>query len=548
MPEVSTSWVTKQHPKYDIYSDDQARQRASFLATRRALARFLVPHRFEGKDTGPTDLRRSAYGFGIGLNKAYLHEILGHVRSQPVRRTWGSIEEGGAEDNDTATEPQGGIARMVWEDATRDGVPWVQFFQSRVLEWILSSPGGLVVVDTPRSEGSGRPSLEEARTQGRRPYLSWLPYSRLEDFGLWEFGFRYVKLLTPRDTRKPKASGKESGVQNVRTLYELDPETGETTVSTWDQKGDPVDDEVNLGKIVDPQGQPMLPIVESNFGEHPEVQHMGTGLIDDLADIVIDLFNVYSETREGYRDSALGLLAYIGPDGEKVQDLLEAGTRYIDLGDGEHNDLKRVAGATEEVDRGMTLMDFGLRAWAQAARRKAAEAQERAAARSGIALQAEFQLDLGPLLTEVSGALDQIETNVMWVVGQMAGLSEGQLAGVGAVRATDFRPEDEASRIARIVGEARDAAIPLPEDAEVRLALAYLDALDQLDMAEEVEVPGGGTVPLREVLEDQVRTLIAQQQADRRNRAAFLGGFAGAGGDATEPPEEDLEPIPGGEA
>jgi hypothetical protein len=126
--------VQRKHPYWPRWEEDERRQRASYLATRRHLTPFLVPHRFEG-NLAPKDLRRAGYGYGIGLNQGYLHEVFGHIRSASTEYEYKPL-----------ADPE-------WEALQRDitgaGVSWTNFFEGTVLEWMLSSVGGVVIVDAP---------------------------------------------------------------------------------------------------------------------------------------------------------------------------------------------------------------------------------------------------------------------------------------------------------------------------------------------------------------------------------------------------------------
>ena len=551
MPTVSVgSWVTRQHPNHSQIKTDEQRQRASYIATRREMVRYLVPHRFESSDptSDPTKLRRSLYGFALGLNKSYLQDIFGFVRGAPALYQWGPMEETGEqvpEGEETPpkqTPPAGGLASQLWTDATRDNVTWRNFFLRKVLEWMLSSPGGFVLVNTPANPDGTQPTIAEAVAKGIRPYTVHLPWSQIEDWGRWELGYQFIKIVTQEEVREPK-DDLSTGDQRIRVLYELNTDTGSTTISKWDANGDQIGATIDLGIILDRQGQFTLPFVNANYGEYEGLEYVGAGLIADLADNVIDLFNIWSEAREGFRDAAFGVTAYIGSKGKTVQEALDAGTRFVDLGDDDNADLKRVAGNVEEVSQGLALMDFGVKAWMEAARSNAAEAQARATAKSGIALQAEFQLDLAPLLKEVSETLDQIESDTMFIAGQLGGFTAEELEGVGVKRQTEFRPEEETGRIARIVGEFRKMGLPLPEDLAVGFIMQWAESVDFIDLDQEIEFEGDENLTRRDLIRRQAEEAVAQAAVSERNQAAFLLGAGG--GEVTEPGEEGLPGFEG---
>ncbi len=526
------SWVTRTHPHYKQLVDDQNRQRASFIASRNVLVPFLVPHRFEGaQDLDPASLRRALIGYGIGLNKSYLSELLGHVRGAAARYTWGPMSP---EDEGAITgQPSADMARMWWQDVTRDGTTWRNLYLRKVLEWLLSSPGGVIVIDTPMVEGVGTLTVAQAKAKGLRPFQRFVPMSEIEDRAWGKTGYRWIKILEAEDERSPREAGDSD--KRIRVLYELLGD-GSTEISRWDSEGKEVGETVNIGKLVDQQLQPTLPIVRAIFGEHELIPHVGVGLIFDLADIVIDLFNTLSEVREGFRDAAFGIIVYRGEHSERVQQHLENGSRFIAIGEGVESDLSRVSGTTEEVTAGLAIIELGLRAWAWAARRKAADAMTRSSggARSGTSLDSEFQLDLVPLLREIVGVLDQIESTAMYLVGQFAGHSPESLtsAGVGVERGKDFRTEEEAARIARVVRDFRTTQIRIPPELAGRIGEKWVEALDFVDLDEEITVvrPEGGEqkVTLREIIGDRFQSLAEIGVESERNFAAF-GGPGGLG-------------------
>lgn len=535
---TGTSWITRHHPGYELLVEDQERQRASYIASRAILVPFLVPHRFEGSEQGvkPEALNRSNLGYGIGLNKSYLQEILGHVRKATARYTWGPMSpQDEAAITVAPTDPE---AKAMWDDVTQDGTSWRNLYLRIVLEWILSSPGGVVVIDTPRrADEETPPTIAEAKDQGLRPYQRFVRSSEVIDLSWGRTGYEWVKLLEKEDARTPKDEGDPAA--RIYVLYEL-LDNGETEISRWNTDGEQIGDAVQLGSLVDQQGQPTLPIVRAIYGEHELLPDWGLGLIFDLADVVIDLFNTLSEAREGFRDAAFGVMAYKGNNGTKVQKLLEDGSRFIDLGDEEEADLKRVAGNTEEVTSGLSLIEFGLRAWAWAARRKAADAMTRSTGgpRSGTSLESEFQLDLVPLLVEVAGTLDQIESSAMFIVGQMQGHEPKSLsdAKVGVERDKEFRVEEEAGRIARIIQSFRASGIRLPPELQAKAGVKWAESLDFIDLDMEIETVNAqgeaATLTLREILEEKFLSLAELAAEAERNLAAF--GAPGVLGDFPE--------------
>jgi hypothetical protein len=285
---------------------------------------------------------------------------------------------------------------------------------------------------------------------------------------------------------------------------------------------------VDLGKLVDPSGTPTLPLVPVKYGEHPDLPACGTGLLFGLDDIVIDLYNVTSETREGFRDACFGMLVHRGPDATTVRDTINDGSRLVTVGDSESASLERLAGDASEVQAGMQLIELGVKNWALSAKRQAAEAMQGASAeaRSGVSLQAEFSLDLTPLLTTVAETLDGIETNVLFIAAQLAGSTVPAADSIKVVRNTDFQLEDEASRIARIVTEFAQSSLKLPPEAATQLTLQWLSEVIDLDA--EITTGEGTKGTLRDTVERQVRDAAEAEHTRRLNEARMPNPALGA--------------------
>lgn len=522
-PSESSAWVKRRHPDYDTWRDDEHRMRATVHARRSDLAHYLVPHRFEGEDVKkPEKLDRAGLGYGISLNESYLHEILGHIRGASATYRWGPLAD--TEDALNGAPPEGTVARRLWEDVTRENVAWRNFFGRDVAEWMLSTPGGLILTDMPM----GRQSTEaDAQAAGRRPYARLVPMSQVLDVGRSGQGFRYVKLLEVRDTRT--FDSKDNEMSQYMVVYRMN-EARETVVTRWTEKGEKVtlpgqeSPDINLGTIVDRQGQPALPLVPATFGRHPDVPWLGSGLLMGLDDIVIDLFNTVNEMRAGYRDLVIALLVASGEDAvtESIEEALQEGSRLVSVG--VEGDLTRLAADSAEVDAGVTQIEVALKAWAHSAKRKAADAMERSQPRSGISLQAEFQLDLAPLLREVTEQLDDVESNVMHRMAQMQDVdaSPDDLRSIGVRRDRNFRPEEEASRIARLVDEFRDMIGIVPAEAKAQMVERWLEASGVVDMDQEVETEEGER-PLREVLTTRIEDLAEMSERQLRQRASMTG-------------------------
>lgn len=546
MADDVAGWVKRTHPLHEVIVEDEARQRASYVATRSALVPFLVPHRFEGENTEPADLRRARLGFGVGINRAYLADLLGHVRKAAARYWWGGLlgtgtGEPGTPQADTSTTeaPDGGIAQQMWDDVTRDGDSWGDFFEGELLEWILSSPGVAVVIDAPTlpENPNGEPATDaQVRAAGVRPYAKLVPLSHVLDLGWSTNGLRWIKLREAYDESKARDESPARGTRVV--LYELN-DQGRTEVSRWNDDGEQVGATHTYQRpIVDSQGRPAIPVFIARYGKHPRVPWAGSGMIADLADIVIDLFNLWSETREGFRDGAISALKYRGADAEDVKRHIANGSRFVPLGEHKDSDLDRIAGGVEEVAAGVELIVTALRLWAETAKRKAATNTEGSAAggaRSGESLKAEFNLDMVPVLRRIAQRLDTIETQAMRFMAQLAAAGTSNLNDLGVARDDEYLLEDEADRIARIVAGALEAFKEIPPSLDRELVLAWADALDFVDLSQPVEGEGG-TKLLREVVEDELKEAADRSRDMERNENAFRRAVAAGGNPPPIPP------------
>lgn len=518
MPDNDGLWVERKHPFYDTWADDEERMRATYHARRRDLAPYLVPHRFESGAEGaagrPQTLDRAELGYGISLNSSYLAEVFGQIRGAEASYHWGPL--GGDTDDESGLPPIGSTARSLWEDATRENTSWRNFFHRDVLEWMLSSPGSLIVADVP----PGRRAAQSDDAT-RRPYVRNVPLSDVWDMGRSPTGIRWVKLVERLDRREPDSDDNEIS-ENV-IIYRL--EGGRTLVQRWTMDGDRIGPEIDMGAITDRQGDPALPVVLNAFGRHPDVRWVGEGLLTGLDDIVIDLFNVVSEMRAGYRDLVVALLTYAGNDAEGVFKAIKAGSRMIDLGDDDNARLERLAADSVEVDAGIAQLEQGIRAWARSAKRKASDFEETSQVRSGMSLEAEFQIDLVPLLREVAEQLDNVESSVMHRLAQLDDESVGAdaLQEIGVRRAREFDPEEEASRISRIVDEFRDGWSIVPAEAKAEVVQRWLESARIADLDQEVETADGSTVTLRELVADRAEELAEFSERSLRQRASLTG-------------------------
>lgn len=483
--------ASRVHPHYSRWVEDEARMRASFVASRRLLIPFLARHRFEGT-IEPQQLDRAKLGYGVRLNYAYASEIQGHIKSADVTREWGALAEGEPEEDGT---PSGGVARSIHADATGNNKPLDEFMAGEVLEWLLSSLGGFIVVDAPPKPDEVK-SKQDEKDLGHRPYFRFVPWSRVKDFGLGERGFRFVKFAETVDNRT--SDGDDNKLSEHVILYELKPDNS-TRVTRANSDGKIVNRDgtpgqpVEMGTFLDLEQRAILPLVPVRLGIHPELATCGTGVIYGLDDIVIDIFNTISEMREAYRDACFGVNVHKGPDADKVRGQFASGSRFIGLGEDQNASLERMSGDSAEVAAGITQIELAVKAWALSAKRQAAEAMQNAGAEatSGVSLQAEFQLDLKPLLVTITKALDAAETLALFIAAQMADQTVTAADKLSVRRSQEFNLEDEATRIARIVKDVA-LSLPLAAEAKVRLAMKWLEMSKTIDLSEPVTKPKAG--------------------------------------------------------
>lgn len=546
--------VLRQHPDKPRWDRAERRQRASYLATSEDLAPFLVAHRFEAENAltvAPETLNRARLGYGIGLNKAWLAEVFGHIRGAPAHYWWGALANLGAEDERTNEPPPNTVALQIWEDATMDGTTHTNFFEGDVLEWMTTSLGGFVVVDNPR--GTFRNQGEEIAA-GVRPYFRWVPLTDVVDLERDKYGFRWLKILEEAEVTKAYDPAPQQQDRRVFVYYELE-DDGRTSITRRNAQGETVGEVVTMDRVVDRQGRAILPVRFAKFGAHPKIRWAGSGLLLGQDDIVIDLFNLLTETREAFRDSAFGLLTYKGPSGALVVSLLKVGTRFVDLGDNEKAELSRVSGDAGEVAAGLSLIDLGLRAWALSSKRKVEDQMESAVAASGVSIKAEFQLDLRPLLISVTEALDAVESDCMFIAAQLNGKSPDQARSIAVKRDTHYNLEDEASRIARLVAEVKES-LPLPGALVAELIRQWSESSGLVDL--DAPVLGADGKETKQTLRDLISAqadligVAAQELAVSGPRSVFdlgAGGKEGEGdeGEGEEDEEEGNEGNPGNE-
>ncbi len=523
---------SRTHPHYNRWGRLERYYRATYRATREDLLPFLVPHQFEA-ESDPAKLVRAPLGYGLGLNAAYLSDIFGHIRLAPAARSWGALSE--AEDPGVGP-PIGGVAGDVWADATRRGQSWPNFFGRKVLEWILSSPGGLVIVDAPPLTTTGQsvaavagrqevPSIADARRDGRRPYLRFLPMSCVLDLSIGDQGPRWIRVRTQVDNRTPDGHGK---VEDLITTYSLRDGVTEVERKVGRRKAEIT----QLGRFISADGQPRIPCVLATYGEDPVLPWLGEGLLPSLADIVVDIYNTTNECRVRFRDSALSLVAYSGSQPEEVHSQLEDGSWWLDLG--EEGKIERVGAGGSEVSVGMSWIEQAVTAWGLAAKRKATSAADRAQARSGVSLVAEFEIDVKPLLTEITGRLDEIESEVMRIVAQFAGdVPAADLSAIRVDRNKEFSPGDESDRIARIVTDYIGTTLPLSPTARALIARRWRQSSGLIE--DDQVLPDGRTAG--EVIDEETVDMVERDDVAQRRVTELLPTAP------SEPPPEPLPPV-----
>lgn len=537
---VPSSWVQRFHPLRNIWVRDELKQRASYLATRQHLTPFLVPHRFEGQ-LDPTKLSRARLAYGVGLNQAYLQEIFGHIRSTPAHYTWGKLSTDSPDEKDITSPPKTGVAERMWWDATADGISWSNFFEGDVLEWLLTSPSALVLVDT-NNVLSSKMTVGEAEAKGIRSSLKLIPFSWVEDYGRGPQGYRWLKIAETLDRREPEMPNDDTGFERRHIIYEL-LSTGVTRIRRFNDKGVQIGGDI-LQTIKNMSGQGILPLVEVKFGKHPDVTNLGTGLLMGLDDIVIDIFNLLTEIREAYRDAVFTFLAYRGSDAVGVQTQLEGGTRLVHIGEDATSTLEVVGAHGGEVEAGLGLLEHALKNWSLSAKRRAMEQQEATQARSGVSIKAEFQLDLVPVMVSITETLDLIETNAMFILAQIEGFTPKEANVLVVRREKDFQMEQEASRISRIIGEFLTAVPGMPSTMLKKMIMRWAESIDFLDLEEEITMGDGTKKKLREIIDQEAADIAdADTQARiRQNQFGILGaaalgaatgGNSNGGGDGT---------------
>lgn len=492
--------AARKHPQYEVYADDEERQRATFLATIRAMVPFLIPHTHEGADPG----RRALFGHAPGLNRRLIQQIIGHVRAQETRRSWPPLSV--AQDQQITGAPQDDtIAALLYSDATADGLSWESFFRGKVFEWLMTSPGGFVLIDRPAGEAE---SMAEAFEKGLRPSLRFIPFSEVCAFEFGRHGFTRVKLVENEFNADPLFPGTAAtgDVESSSTVvvYSLDAEDGHTVFQRYDMEDNQLDS-IDLPRFENPQGQPILPLVPVKWGEHAVVAGVGEGLLSGLADLVIDRYNIVNEMRAGSRDMTFAVDFYRGTDYGAVIAQREAGSRIINIGTDPNAELGRIGADPSEVLVTAKQLEVNLEEWLKTVSEKSDALSDSPQTRSGVAIQAEFQLAMKPILTTAAKELDSIEEQVMYVIAQWQGETPSAAFAVAVETDTEFAMESEAEHVAGVLEAAQRGDLRLPPEMLVAAVLKFAEAAPELfgDLDEKLD----GGRPRREVIETQARAL-----------------------------------------
>jgi hypothetical protein len=478
------SKAARKHPQYEVYADDEKRQRATFIATLRSMVSFLIPHTYEGDDPG----RRALFGWAPGLNRRFIQQLMGHVRAQEVRRSWPPLSA--PKDRQITGAPtEGSIAALLFSDATADGVSWDNFFRGRVMEWLLSSPGGFVLVDQPAGKAE---TMAEAFEKGLRPSVRFVPFSEVWAFEFGRHGFTRVKLVESEFDADPLFPGTTSTGNVVSSstvvVYSLDPEDGHTVFARYDIE-DNLLDRADLPRFENPQGQPILPLVPVKWGEHAAVAGVGEGLLSGLADLVIDRYNIVNEMRAGSRDMTFAVDFYRGTDYAAVVTQREAGSRMVNIGTDPNAQLGRIGADPSEVTVTIQQLQVNLEEWVKTVSEKSDALSDSPQTRSGVAIQAEFQLAMKPILTLAARELDAIEEQVMYIVAQFQGESPAAAFAVSVETNVDFRMENEADHVAGVLEAAQRGDLRLPPELLVAAVMTFAEAAPELfgDMSDKIE-------------------------------------------------------------
>ena len=492
------------NPLYPQWVDDEARQRASVIATRKACIPFLVPHRTEGNTTHPHTLKRSAFGYPMQLNASFLDEILGHLSTAEREYLFGPwVPPTIAEESQPALpENAGEDLQKLWMDATLDGMSWRRFFDETIAEWFLSSLGGFIVADNALPDGDLIGPVADPDMV--RPYVSFTPFSCVLDYRFRRNGFDQVRLLELHDTRdlaKPVTDGfGTTSDGDPRTEFEVlyrlvpadegaalaDPPAGEQgelvavaerrlVVGLGEQQPAAIQ-AVNYGTIVDRDGQPTLPLIPVRYKRHPRIPGLGQGFFMGLDDIILDAWNTHNETRAAYRDAMMSVDAIRGATKEDMQNIAEMlQLNYRMIGIPQESGVETLGNDATEVTAGRELKKDAMLDWATAVKRRAGMVESRAT-QSGVSLQSEFAIDLNPILSYTAGWLDEIESETLWILAQLQGLTvEAGETTISVTRNRDFRLEPEGSRILRVLEEALQADLEIPDLVRRRALVRVLE-------------------------------------------------------------------------
>jgi len=521
---AKASIATRVHPARDRWVERQGLERATYVATNEAMGPYLIPHDLESNTIAPQDLRRAKLGHVPPLNYSYLSEILGHAYGAAVNVHWGPLSTDGKA---ISVAPKDGVALEIWKDATLQGDSFSKF-GNKVLEWMASSPGCWIITDSTSQPVADAADDDEDRgpkstakgqqTSSGRPYMRIVQWSSVEDLGQYSDGrLRFIKFHESVDERDPE-SAVDSGMTNLHVLYRLQPD-GTVTVRKLNDDGADVVPATSLGTFIDAAGRPVIPIAQAKFGEDELLPFLGSGLLQGLAFVVKDLWNQVTEMRSGARDVCFDVLAYKGASFESVKTQMAAGDRLIDLGASELSSLTRVGADGGEIGVALTIFKQTLEDWAMGAKRKASDfvTKGNGTARSGVSLQAEFQLDLKPLLVALVSAWSDAMRAVLFFAAQFANDQSG-LDKLGVITVNvdqEFSLEDEAARISRIVTDYDTTGLPMIPEAQRQLMLTWAKSTRVVDLNARVKDPADPTqkITAGDLIERQADEMAARADA-----------------------------------
>lgn len=528
---LADSWVKRLHPAHAKVCTIHELRWALYSGRREELfPKYLEAHRLEARDeTGAAgvSIYRERLGYAPRLAQGLIADIIGHLGSTKKTFEWGPLDDGGGGKDELPT----GRAKRLYDDVTRDGQDWESFFGCDVLEQILATKGGVLIIDAPpRDARAPALTVEDAQRLSIRPYIKLVDWKDVPDWRWGVRGFEWVKVYETNDTRSLRDTDSTKYTTRRYVTYEFAPDGKACIVSRFDNDGRPEGTPVTLAPIVDTEGAPTLPVIPAIFGRDRKVRPLGRGLLDGLDDIEVDLANQINELRDEVRTIVFGLLAYAGSQGENVEQNLKSNSRFVDLGP--EGVLNYVAATGDVITQLLAVIDRTYAAWRAAVRQKPAELMDSTATRSGDSFTSEFAVTWKPLLSGIAQQLDDLESNALYIIGQFWGLPSEQAATLSVKRDKGFRLEDEGSFLARSLKDITQATDAAPAKPLARLVVAMMQAFGSVTEDDDVDA-----------LVDEVM----QSLTDKRSADVFMNSLRNAGtgapGDGTG---DGTPPVDGG--